>query len=358
MRPSRHDIVASVQFPLFRKRCIALLSVSCLLLTACSGGTSPTDIPEPPESTRIVCKTSAVCMTRVELTPGRYLRTYQSYSLEKVDSLITQAIIVIHGTDRNADTYFQTMMDATTQAGRLHNTLVISPWFPTIDDARLADEPYWGSSGWKEGNLSSPEGPLPRISSYAALDSIVARLTRPARFPKLREIVVTGHSAGGQVVHRYAAASPMENTLAGIAMRYITANPSTYLYLNGERHSMAGWTIPSDTATCPEYNRWHLGLEARNSYANAQTEVQLRNNLVTRAVTVMVGTVDTGTSLLDVTCGANMQGDRRYDRGVTLVHYMNALFPTNKHQLVEVPDIGHSSRGIYLSAKGLATLFQ
>jgi hypothetical protein len=74
-------------------------------------------------------------------------------------------------------------------------------------------------------------------------------------------------------------------------------------------------------------------------------------------MTAMVGTADTLTVDLDVSCGANLQGARRYSRGLALMGYMNALNPGHAHRLVEVPGVGHSSRGMYTSPDGRRALF-
>ncbi len=270
---------------------------------------------------------------------------------------MTQAIIVVHGADRNADDYFSSMGDAAALAGRLQNTLIIAPRFQTIDDTPAADEPYWTSNGWRVGDLSSSAGPLPRISAYAAIDTIMARLGNRAKFARLSRIVVTGHSAGGQLLHRYAATSRIEPTLGGIVVRYIVANPSTWLYVGPERSTGSSFAMPVTAASCPDYDDWHYGLQNRNTYANALSAALLTQNLVSRDVVVMVGTADTLTADLDVSCGANMQGARRYQRGLTLTDYMNALKPGNGHRLVQVPGVGHSNQGMYTSVDGRRVLF-
>jgi hypothetical protein len=328
-----------------------LVALAVLLVASCEDAFSP-------DGERVLCLTAANCETRLELTPGRFLRAWESLPLERTDTLVRHAIVVVHGSDRDADAYFQTMVDAAIQAGRIEATLVIAPRFMTDEDGPKADEPFWSSDGWKKGDASTTNGPLPRISSYAALDTILARLDVPGRFPKLTDIAVTGHSAGGQVVHRYAAATPMPARLrAGVSVRYVVANPSTWLYLGPERLFGSVFSAPP-IASCPDYDDWHYGLQRRNAYASAASASDLKNQLIERDVTVLLGTADTLTAGLDVTCGANLQGRRRSDRGTTLMSYMNALYPGHHHVLVTVPGIGHSSRGMYTSPAALHALFR
>ena len=81
------------------------------------------------------------------------------------------------------------------------------------------------SEGWKQGDGSKTSPP---VSSFAALDRLIAGIVRSHRFPGLRHIVVAGHSAGGQFVERYAASTRLS---VRVPVRYVVANPSSYLYL-------------------------------------------------------------------------------------------------------------------------------
>lgn len=326
---------------------------------AAVAGCGSSDATGVPASTRQPCRREVTsCLARIEVTPGRFVQSYQSFSLAAGDSLVTLAVIVVHGAERNADEYFSNMQEAATLSGRLVNTIIVAPQFVTIDDAPAADEPYWTSNGWRVGDLSSSTGPLPRISAFAAIDTMLARLSDRAKFPQITTIVVAGHSAGAQLVHRFAATSRIAPTSAGVQVRYVAANPSTWLYLGPERATSSGFAIPTGAdTTCPDYDDWHYGLQNRNTYANAITSASIKQKLVSRDVIVMVGTADTLTADLDVACGANLQGARRYSRGLTLMSYMNALNPGNNHRLVQVPGVGHSSRTMFTSLDGRRVLF-
>ena len=102
------------------------------------------------------------------------------------------------------------------------------------------------------------------------------------------------------------------------------------------------FAIPAAAASCPDYDDWHYGLQNRNTFANAVVTSLVKQNLVNRQMTVMVGTADTLTADLDVSCGANLQGARRFQRGRTMIEYMNARHPGHAHRLVEVPGVGHA----------------
>tara|TARA_Y100001936_G_scaffold21198_1_gene18543 strand:+ start:2314 stop:2859 length:546 start_codon:yes stop_codon:yes gene_type:complete len=175
------------------------------------------------------------------------------------------------------------------------------------------------------------------------------------RFPILEQVTITGHSAGGQVTHRFAGTSRIENETA-IPFRYVVANPSTYLYVGSERDSQAGFAIPN-SAACADYDDWHYGLQDLNNYATAVSRDSIKVQLVRRDVRILIGSADSLNASLDVTCGANMQGRHRFERGQTLIRFMDAFDPGHGHQEVIVPGIGHSSTQMYMSEEGRSALF-
>jgi pimeloyl-ACP methyl ester carboxylesterase len=326
------------------------------LLTGCGGAS--TDASPTGLATRQPCRVgTAACAARIEVVPGRFVRSYQSYPLGVRDTLITSAVIMVHGINRDADAYFATTMTAADLAGRSQTTLVIAPQFITTDEAPAADEPAWTSSGWPRGDLSPTTAALPRLSSFAAVDTIVSRLASRTQFPRLTRITIAGHSAGGQFAHRYAATSSTARTSGGVTVRFVAANPSTWLYLGPERANGSTFTVPDAAVSCPDYDDWQYGLQGRNTYANALPAATVRQQLMQRDVTMLLGTADTLTAELDVSCAANLQGARRYPRGLTLLRYMNALNPGHLHSVVEIPGVGHSSSGMFTSAGGRRALF-
>jgi hypothetical protein len=323
------------------------------------GGGGPVG-PEEPHELRPCTLPDQRCWEKVPLGGGFYLPVYRSLPLLEGDTAVERAVIVVHGANRNPDAYFATMVGATQRAGAMSKTLVISPHFQTSSDGADADEPVWTSGGWKRGDQSNttpsdPDG----IGSYEAVDKILAILGDPSRYPRLRKVVVTGHSAGGQYAHRFAAGSRVEETLSHLRFRYVVANPSTYLYLGPERAAEGGeggWPLP-DRSQCSTYNNWHYGLEEVNPYIAVQELTEIRSQLTRRDVVYMVGDQDVGSSMLDVSCGAMLQGPNRFIRGVTLFNYLEAFFPQHNSQLFVVPGVAHSSSGIYNSAEGQAVLF-
>lgn len=333
---------------------IAALLLS--VLTACGTDTGAGPGSEPAAPTPCTSPT-ARCTAWVVIGDGLNLRYFRSLPLEIPNPGVTRAVIVVHGTNRNADDYFETMVAATRAAGRLESTVVVAPNFVTEGDFPAAGQAYWTSSGWKRGNLSS--NGLEPVSSYTGVDRLLEALGDRGRFPDLAVIVVTGHSAGGQYVHRFAAGSRAAQAVTGISVRYVVSNPSSYLYLGPER-VMAGtldaFQMP-DRAACPAYNSWHYGLEDLNEYMSALPLGDIQTQLVSRDVVYLLGDADSLSSGLDMSCAANLQGEYRYVRGLTLLNYLNQFYPGHAHSLAIVAGVGHSNREMYTSDMGLLTLF-
>jgi len=271
---------------------------------------------------------------------------------------ITRAILVLHGRLRDADVYDRSARAAQAAAGEVgRTTLMIVPQFLAgidVDAFHLPpDTLHWSLVGWEGGDPA--EGPRP-LSSFEALDAILTRLADRRLFPDLKQVVVAGHSGGGQVVQRYAIAGRGEAALAreNIGVRYVIANPSSYAYFSAERPA------PSIAASCPRYNDWKYGMDQRPAYLAAISPGDLEQRYVSRQVTYLLGTRDTNPDhpALDKTCMAEAQGATRYARGHAYAAVMagrNNGAPN--HRVVDVPDVGHDGDRMLTSLCGLAALF-
>jgi pimeloyl-ACP methyl ester carboxylesterase len=271
---------------------------------------------------------------------------------------ITRAVLVLHGRLRNADVYERSARTAQAAAGGVgRTTLMIVPQFLAgidVDAFHLPpDTLRWSLEGWEAGDPA--EGPQP-LSSFEALDAILARLADRRLFPDLKQIVVAGHSGGGQVVQRYAIAGRGETALVreNIGVRYVVANPSSYAYFSAERPE------PSITASCPRFNDWKYGMDHRPAYVAAITPGELEQRYVSRQVTYLFGTRDTNPDhpALDKSCMAEAQGAYRYARGHAYAAIMAARNNgAPHHRVIDVPDVGHDGDKMLTSPCGLAALF-
>lgn len=260
---------------------------------------------------------------------------------------VRRVVFVIHGSSGNYCDYARYAMDAASAAGVLGTTLVVAPSFRT--DPAPSGEPHltWGS-GWREGNLSTnAEGP--RVSSFTALDQLAAA-ARQTYGASVR-LVVVGHSAGGQLVQRYA-----EGSDAPFAA-FVPMNPSSYAYLDGRRWAADG-TLQTVTG-CPGYNTWKYGLDGLNTYMSAHGAIPQR--YAAHRVAILLGGSDTERDPdLDTGCEADAQGWNRLERGQHFHDHLAAQlgFSPSAHTLSVVPGVGHDARSMLASAAAGAILFQ
>jgi pimeloyl-ACP methyl ester carboxylesterase len=271
---------------------------------------------------------------------------------------INRAVLILHGRLRNADVYFRSAKTAQAAAGDAGKAaIMIVPQFLAGIDVEAYQLPpetlRWTLEGWEGGEPAL--GPT-SASSFDALDAILGKLADRNLFPNLKQVVVAGHSGGAQVVQRYAIAGKGEAALTarGIAVRYVVANPSSYAYFDDQRPD------PSIAASCPGYNDWKYGMDARPAYLAGPTISALEQTYVARRVIYLLGTKDTNPDhpALDKTCMAEAEGPYRYARGHAYAAVMQARDAgTPHHSLWDVPGVGHDGDRMLTSPCGLKALF-
>lgn len=285
---------------------------------------------------------------------------WSSSPLDGVHRDVTRAVIVIHGDQRDADVYQEIAEKALAQSGASQATLLIVPQFLEDQDV-AARESFllWSKGGWMDG---MPAGHPAPISSFSVLDVFLERLADRSAFPALRQVVVAGHSAGGQLVQRYAVAGRAESALRarGVAVRYVVANPSSYVYFNADRPAAQGAFAPFDASRCPEFNHWKYGLEDPPPYVARDHVSSLEQTYVTRDVVYLIGTADNDPdqAALDKTCPAEAQGSNRYARAHAYFSYLQQRHPSLSQRIIDVPGVAHSATGMFTSAPGRAVLFE
>ncbi|MVV50158.1 alpha/beta hydrolase [Pseudomonas sp. PB120] len=294
-----------------------------------------------------------------EISPGRLLlkEGEMAVGIGPAPAKIERVLIIIHGRLRNAETYRQSAERAAELAGQSATTLVIAPQFLNESDIALhpvADTVLrWQGNDWMAGGLSSAPFAL---SSYAALDQIIARIGDRRQFPDVKEVVIAGHSGGAQVVQRYALLSQDQPALeaAGVKVRYVIANPSSYAYFDERR------PVAFNHAACPGFNRWKYGLSDLPAYAEGKTPAQLEENYVTRDIVYLLGQqdIDPHHPALDKGCEAQAQGAYRLVRGRNYFDYLKRNHPQGlNQQLIEVPGVGHNGDAMFTAPEGQKVLF-
>jgi hypothetical protein len=306
---------------------------------------------------------------------------YRNHALSENTNL-HRAVIMVHGTNRNADVYYQTLLDAALLADNAETkSILIAPQFlveediAKIDPADSSELLFWTNSRWKRGSNSIGSAAYPQtafISSYAVMDSIIYRLA--TNNANMDTIVIAGHSAGGQYTHRYAAGSNIQSTLEGmgIHLRHVVANPSSYLYfdsarwVSGEVDSFAipnaGTMASCTTSSGRGYNDYIYGLDklSQASYMNNVGAATIIEQYKQRWVMYLLGENDVLSGSLDTTCPAFLEGAHRLDRGTKYYKYLDYFYEgsiTCKQVIDTIPGVGHSNNDMFTSDCGVFSLF-
>lgn len=387
-----------------------------------------------------------------------YYRHEHNKPLGEYDANITAAIVIQHGDLEYAEDFLCYIwnglsavfpQNASDQAWYNH-VLVIAPQF-WAEDQQSIEENYWDLSAhhsdlywttaehWMDGDASasfkpkdmSPapnhssafsfdyddlflikekaleESPL-NISSLQVYDEIMGALGDTDTYPNLAKLVITGFSAGGQLVQRYALGGMGDADLAnddnpkmdGVDIKHMVFSPSSYAYLDSRRPVLPDrdeiscafcdqgnlekqdydFDVPGGT-TCAGWNIWKYGLSEFNQYmeanhgnSNKQLDA-MRTAYCRKTVTYGVGTMDIYNdalndtisggcgvaypydSGLDVSCEANMQGYCRLERTVAYAKYVQDYCASvmdqdsSGHELLLVENYGHDPCGIYQSTE-------
>ena len=144
---------------------------------------------------------------------------------------------------------------------------------------------------------------------------------------------------------------------AGIHLRYVIADPSSYLYFSDERPA------PFRGASCRNFNRWKYGPIDPPAYVKADaanTWPRLEAQYVQRDVIYLLGDadIDPHQKDLDTSCGAEAQGRTRFVRGQAYFAYLHARHPSGWSQRMWfVPGVAHSGRKMITSTCGVNAIF-
>ena len=233
------------------------------------------------------------------------------------------------------------------------NTLLIAPHFKIASDINGDNELiYWSSQSWKTGDVSANNNAT-AYSSYEMIDELIGLLSNKTQFPALEKIIITGHSAGGQLTQAYAAANGTNDDISGIDFYYVPANTQYYFYPKKERYdeNISEFAIPQN---CSNYHFWPYGTDNLNAYFGMATAETVNTRYINRRVTYLLGNADTNTggTFNDTDCAATLMGATRFERGENMFHLMETYFSnTHSHQKVIVNGVGHSPSGMYQSTE-------
>ncbi len=305
-----------------------------------------------------------------------YLPYYSNKEIGESSEDVHRAIIAIHGMKRNAYDYYKSLTDAGVLAGEdtVRQVIFVPQFLIEADlthhevDSELL---FWTNTGWRRGDRSESTKQHPRsstISSFAVLDTLLLDLV--TRYPKLEGIVIAGHSAGGQFVNRYAAGSPVIETIENkyqIPVRFLVSNPSSYLYFNMERvvpGTLSKFEIPPQEVVqeCPKFNEYKYGLDNLNYYMILVGTDKIREYYGKREVIYLLGGADDDPedTTLVTDCPAELQGSQRLERGKIYFKYLQHYYGKKIKKIQKlkiIPNTAHDQYGIFTSDQSLHYLF-
>lgn len=308
---------------------------------------------------------------------------------------VMHAIILIHGSLRDADDYLCCTTAALPAGADPDSVLFVAPWFLAPEDGDInvttataathADASSfallrWTARGvhvehtWRYG---APSLDYKAISSYDVVDRLLAIMADRRKFPSLQQIVLTGHSAGGQMVQRFALLSNVMKDNAGSGsnlsrpvIRTVVANPKSYAYLDARRWITkdAEFRVPDAAAiaeyNCPTYNEWQWGLESSTTLdapymnaaiANAGGIDAVVERYASRNIIYLSGEQDV---LYNGDCEAVMQGPNRWVRSQRFFAALHQVYGDNHgHRRWAVPNVHHDHCLMYQSPQGQLALF-
>lgn len=301
----------------------------------------------------------------------QFLPLATSVDLEAMHPGVSRAIIAVHDVTRGAGEILAMLMTLGGADGGA--TVVLAPHFPLeVDIARFsAHLPEQGRviarwpalRGWIDGGLSGGAG---GISSFSALDFLALFLADKTRFPAMKTIVLAGYGAGGEFVQRYAAVGRAPELLAqdGVEVRFVVAQPSSYLYFSNLRPSDNGsaFSIPRDGG-CPNFNSYPYGLENLGVYSRRKGVQALRIAYPLKRVYYLIGEESSGIAVDpfgDVSCAANLQGKGRFARAQAYARHIQQSFgeeSAKTHIFSTVKNAAHDPVALFGSSCGLSALF-
>lgn len=301
---------------------------------------------------------NARTLTTAPLPGGKTLPYFASTPPEP--GAITHVLIAMHGYTRDATRTYHAAYRATHDSGQSAFTLIVAPIFPVAAaeathcsfhgmPVAMPGNALWRCNAWSKGGLALND---PGVNSFTAMDRLVAILLH--HYLHVRQVTIAGFSAGGQFVQRYAgfAAVPTRP----VALRFVVADPSTFLYFDPVR------PLPGKAA-CSSYNNWKLGMQDRPHDLAERSAATVRATYAAADIAYLEGALDSsagrGTAyrFLAKRCGPELQGRYRLDRGENYAAYDRQYLAHGRHKLTVVPGCAHSVICVFESTAARKALF-
>jgi len=282
---------------------------------------------------------------------GSDIRVYGSFPLTAENrrwERLRHAVIVVHGQNRDADTYFQNLTTVLQQTSLSDETILLAPHFA---EQGSTTDLFWTNRSWRIG-ANADNGS--NISSFAVVDQLLTLLGDKERFPVLEDVLITGHSSGGAFTQLYAVANTLDEDFPDLTIRYVVANSQYFYYPEDVRWDEEAQDFVAVGAdTCPDYDEWPYGFTSLPPYLAGSMRSERNAALAAKRVTYLLGTNDVVTtgSLNTRDCAAVLLGEHRYRRGQLMLQLMETYYTdTENHDRLDVPSVGHNAVDMYQSA--------
>ncbi|KAE8268748.1 hypothetical protein A4X09_0g3596 [Tilletia walkeri] len=296
-------------------------------------------------------------------------------------SSVKRVLIQIHGMGREASVNWKQAARARHEAAEksrgfsTKDVLIVAPVFFNGNDkdryrwsGKGSTGPLlvWKGNGWGDGERNQYPHTQKTVSSFEALDAMLLYYSDRHRFPNVESIVVSGHSLGGQLVHRYSILSDLPLS-SHVKVSFLIANPSTLLYTDGDRPRHKPDASPPKLVE--GYNHYKYGLEGIHeklgeyfdtlTTAHAGGKALWARFSTERIVHYVNGEKDHGVG--DERPQAFVQGKDRMDRLKKYIAWASSPARGGKwparHTVEFAPGVEHDAGGILQSAPGLRWAF-
>lgn len=304
-------------------------------------------------------------------------------------SAIQRVVIVCHGVRRDPQNYHAGMLIALQKATdsderiSVDSVAVIAPFFPNGNDKGVAF-PYnadgekqadrypspalvWSNTAWAGGAVNQYPPRREVVSSFHALDQLLQWYGSKSRFPNVKQIVVAGHSLGGQLAQRYAAVGYTPEQLGlDVPVSWWVGDPNSLVWLSEER--------PLSTGKCADtYDDYDQGFTGYDTFGEdrsgpmaynlelvAAGRDAVRENFESKAIHYGRAQRDKGDQS-NGNCAPYTTGQDRNER---FFEFIRAFPPScddpagDNCDTVDIVDSGHDAPTMFEADAGQARLFK
>lgn len=304
--------------------------------------------------------------------PGAWLPCKGSHPLDQRNTEITRIFFSIHSSGFDAIQYYGNAEAAVAKvSGAGKETVIVAPQFfekKHIKEKIPAGMVHWKVSPYRGSSLAlnGPAAKGVRLSAFDVLDQWLQQMADKKLYPNLKDVVLVGHSAGGQLVQRYALVGKFQPP-EGVDVRYVVCAPSSFAYPTAERWvpgTSYRFAIPSQKVRewAPAYNKWGYGMEDPYSYIRGRDLKKLLKDYARKHVFYICGErdKDPNNSSLSKTNAAMLQGRQRLERMTIFYKYLQHTYGqsiTKSQSFAVAAGVAHYGKGNMTSEPGLRFLF-